>query len=110
MAEAGFKGIGQRKNYTSDEDFFRDTVSVVNNMLKGRTNNTGTMSVSSGTTSTTVNSSIIGQNSLVTIMAVDSDSADKASFFLSGRIPGTSFTFTHNNSGNARSYKYTIVG
>ena len=105
-----FKGMGQRKNYENDEEFGRQVVSVVNNILLGKTNNTGVMTVASGTTTTTVLNPNVGNDSVLPFVALDADSADTTSIFLSERLAGESFTFTHDSSGNTRTYDYVIIG
>lgn len=102
---------GNYPGITSEWDeviFPQEVRKVVNNIINGKTNNTGTFTVSSGTTTTVVSDIKATANSVIMWCALDATSADTSTFYVSNRDTGT-FTITHNSVGSDREYAYAII-
>ena len=57
----------------------REVAEVVNNLVEGKSNNTGTVTLeTSGATSTTINDERIGRNSVILLMPTNKESASNA--------------------------------
>jgi hypothetical protein len=91
----------------------RDVASVVNLMLDGKTNATGTFTLSASTTTTSVTDVRAGTNSVINFTPTTANAAAEVGaggMFISARAD-SSFTITHaNNSQSDRTFIYTIIG
>lgn len=93
-----------------DKELFPQEVKrIVNNILNGKLNATGTFTVTNGTTTTTIEDRNCTADSVILWMALDADSSDTTSFYISDRDK-FEFTITHDNSVNDRNYSYVIIG
>jgi len=90
----------------------REISEVVNNILNGKTNNTGsvTLAVASATT-TTINDERIGFNSIILLMPTTANAASAlTNVYVSARAKGSA-TLTHSaNTSADKTYGYTVVG
>ena len=91
----------------------RELAAVVNRMQLGGTNNTGTVTLTASTTTTTVQDKRIGANSVVTLMPTTANA--QAAYIAGWRIatitPGTSFVITHaSNAAVDQTFRYAITG
>lgn len=82
----------------------------LNETRNGKLNATGDITVSSGTTTTTVQDKRVSGDSVISLMALDSASADMSTFYFSQDATNGTFTITHNSAGGDRTYSYTIIG
>jgi hypothetical protein len=85
---------------------------VVNNLVEGKSNNTGevTLAVASATT-TTIYDERIGYNSIILLMPKTANAASSlTNVYVSARAKGSA-TLTHSaNTNTDKSYGYIIVG
>jgi hypothetical protein len=90
----------------------REISSVVNNILSGKSNNTGsvTLAVASATT-TTINDELIGTESVILLMPTTANAASAlATLYVSARVKGIA-TLTHPaNAVEDKTFSYMIVG
>lgn len=98
-------------------DFDRKVISVVNGVINGKTNNTGeiTLGASTATTSVSLASGRIGEDTQVHFMATTSNAASElagGSMFVSSRdVANNLFRVTHaNNAQTDRIFKFILVG
>lgn len=88
----------------------RQVAEVVNRVLDGGLNCTGSVTLQTSSATTVVSDVRVGENSVITFMPKDTNAAaELTSLYVSARTNGT-FTITHNNSGTTRAYEYIIIG
>ena len=91
----------------------REVAFVVNNLLEGKINSTGTVTLTASTTSTVVSDRRVGANSLIFFMPQTANaSSEMASggMYVSSRGKHT-FTITHPNNANAdKTFGYVVLG
>jgi hypothetical protein len=90
----------------------RQISEVVNLMMLGKTNNTGTVTLRQSETSTVITDIKIGSNSVILFMPTTADAADEMShghFYVSSRGKGTA-TITHGNHNTTMTFAYVVVG
>jgi hypothetical protein len=92
-------------------DTARNTAFVIRQNKEGKTNNTGTVTLADGSSTTTVTDRRAGSDSVITFMPTTANAAaDLANLYVSSRDDGQ-FTLTHtNNSQTDRTYGYVITG
>lgn len=93
-----------------DRGYFVHILSVLNNMMIGKTNNTGSFTVTANAVSTTVIDDKVSPNSVITLMPTTANAA--AGLTATYITPGEDqFVVTHaNNAQSDRTYKYVITG
>lgn len=89
----------------------RTVAEIVNNIMDGKTNNTGTIKLTSGATSTILYDARISAESVIIMTPMSSNAAKEfGSAYISARSNGQA-TITHQNTGHADlNYTYAIVG
>ena len=88
----------------------RQVAEVVNRVLDGGLNSTGSVTLQTSSATTVVSDVRVGENSVITFMPKDTNAAaELTALYVSVRTNGT-FTITHNNSGTTRAYEYIIIG
>jgi len=90
----------------------REISEVTNNILNGKTNNTGTVTLNvSSATTTTISDERIGFNSVILLMPTTANAASSlTNVYVSARTQGTA-TLTHSaNTNTDKTYSYIIVG
>lgn len=93
----------------SDE---RDVATVVNNILSGKQNNTGSVTLAIATTTTAVTDYIVGPESVILLMPTNAAGAAELAaggMYVSARAKNT-FTITHANAGTTRTFDYVVIG
>ena len=88
----------------------RSVAEIVNNLVEGKSNNTGTFSTAVSTTTTTLSDERIGFNSVIVIMPLDSNSAAELIDVYFDTFTQGSCTVHHGSHGVSRNYRYIIVG
>ena len=88
----------------------REVSEIVNNLVEGKSNNTGAFSTTTSTTTTTLNDERIGFNSVIVIMPLDSNSAAELKDIYFDNFAKGSCTVHHGSHGVSRNYRYIIVG
>tara|TARA_B100000029_G_C17540392_1_gene946480 strand:- start:243 stop:557 length:315 start_codon:yes stop_codon:yes gene_type:complete len=88
----------------------RQVAEVVNRVLDGGLNSTGSVTLQTSSATTVVSDVRVGENSVITFMPKDTNAAaELTALYVSARTNGT-FTIAHNNSGTTRTYEYIIIG
>jgi hypothetical protein len=90
----------------------REISEVVNGIMQGKTNNTGTVTLAvSSATTTTINDERIGYNSIITFMPTTANAASAlTNLYVSAKTKGSA-TLTHSaNTSADKTYSYIIVG
>tara|TARA_S200002703_G_C3618476_1_gene189968 strand:- start:151 stop:468 length:318 start_codon:yes stop_codon:yes gene_type:complete len=91
----------------------RETSQVVNNLLDGKSNNTGTFTCTASAATTAVTDFRAGKSSIILLMPQTANAAAEVgngTIHVSTRAK-QSFTVTHaNNSQTDRTFGYVIVG
>jgi hypothetical protein len=85
---------------------------VVNGIMNGKTNNTGTITLTQGATSTTLTDERIGGTSVILFMPLNDHAADELAhghMYVSARNKGSA-TITHGNHMNDMNFAYVVVG
>ncbi len=105
------------EHMTDPVEWLRKTVSVVNGMMRGRTNNYGTVTLTanSATTTVTLSKDRISIYSVIVFMPTTANAATEfgaGTMYVSATAPGSNtFTITHvNNAQTDRSFRYAIIG
>ena len=88
----------------------RVVAEVVNNIIEGKTNNTGEFTTTTSATSTTLYNERIGYNSVILFMPIDHDSSQELKDIYFTNFTQGSCTVNHSNHATARNYRYIIVG
>ena len=87
----------------------RQVSQVVNLLVDGKSNNLGTLTLSSSSTTTVVTDLRVGENSCILLMPTTSNAANE-NVFVSSRGKQT-FTLTHANASTTdRSFVYAVIG
>ena len=82
---------------------------VVNSILDGKINSTGTVTLTANTTTTTVSDVRAGPNSAIDLMPQTANAAAEACY-IATQSTG-SFTITHSNDTSTdRTYRYSLLG
>lgn len=86
-------------------------VSTVNNILKGKTNNTGEITLTANAASSALNDPRIGINSVILLMPTTSNAAvAKQTLYFDSPGDG-SVTINHaNNAQTDKTFRYTVSG
>lgn len=90
----------------------REISEVVNGIMQGKTNNTGTVTLAvASATTTTINDERIGYDSIITFMPTTANAASElTNLYVSARNKGSA-TLTHSANVSAdKTYSYIIVG
>lgn len=90
----------------------REISEIVNNLVEGKTNNTGDITLNAGSaTTTTISNERIGYNSIILLMPTTANAvASLTNVYVSARTKGSA-TLTHSaNTNTDKTYGYIIVG
>lgn len=90
----------------------RAVAEIVNGIMNGKTNNTGTITLNQGATSTTLTDERIGGFSVILFMPLNGNAADELGhghMYVSARSKGTA-TITHGNHMHDLIFAYVVVG
>ena len=107
MADVNFRRLPVEANNP------REISQVVNNILDGKLNSTGTVTLSASATSTAVADERAGSTSIILLMPTTANAAAEigaGTAYISARTK-RSFTITHaNNSQTDRTFGYVVIG
>ena len=97
------------------DQWLRELTNVVNNIMTGKTNNTGfvTLAPSSTTTVVSLAAGKLASNSVIILMPMTANAAAENPYILEGDkdIINKQFTITHANAATTdRKYRYAIIG
>jgi len=88
----------------------RSVAEIVNNLVEGKSNNTGSFSTTTLTTSATLSDERIGFNSVISFMPLDHLSSQELKDIYFDNFAQGSCTVHYGNHAVARNYRYIIVG
>lgn len=99
------------ENAKPDELSIRSIVRVLNNVIKGKTNNRGEVTLAAGSGSTNVEDVNAGGNSVILLMPLTANAAAALATTYVSVQGKQGFTITHsNNSQTDRLFRYTVTG
>ena len=89
----------------------RTTANVIRNLVDGKSNNTGSITLTANATTSTLTDQRVGANSVIVLMPKTANAATAmTSLFVSARGTGTA-TLTHDsNAATDRHLEYVIIG
>lgn len=89
----------------------RQISEVVNNLMNGKSNNTGRIMLASSSTTTTLTDERIGVDSVILFTPTSSHAASEmAHLYISAQTSGQA-TITHRNTGHSDlNFQYVIIG
>lgn len=105
MATINFRGLAL--DHTK-----REVADVVNGVLSGKLNATGSVTLTNSATSTAVTDYRVGPESVILFMPTTADAASEwgaGGMYVSTRAKFT-FTITHANDTTTRSFDYVVIG
>lgn len=105
----GFPGVSP---FDDDEKRHRRQLAiVVNNVLSGKMNNTGTLTIAANAATTTLTDSRIGARSVVLLMPTTANAAAALVNIYFSAFGDGSCTVNHANNAQAdRTFRYAVVG
>ena len=86
----------------------RDTAIVIRNLVEGKGNNRGEVTLALNQTTTTLTDIRIGPESQIGLMPLDANAAAET-WWISGRTDGSA-TINHTSAATTRLFQYAIVG
>tara|TARA_R110001592_G_scaffold154546_1_gene383627 strand:- start:265 stop:576 length:312 start_codon:yes stop_codon:yes gene_type:complete len=89
-------------------DDARTVANVVNNILDGKVNSTGSITLTNSSATTTLSDDRIGGDSVILFMPTTSN-ASTTTIYVTGRQKGQA-TLNHANATTTRSFEYVIFG
>lgn len=98
------------ENYSADPEYIRKLKVSVNSAMKGKTNNTGEITVTPNASSSVYTDNFCNVNSVILLSPVTSNAAVHHSGLYAVAGDKT-FTVYHSNSSHTdKTYRYVIVG
>jgi len=96
-------------------DFERSITSVINNLMKGKSNNTGsvTLTANAGTTTVTLATGLLTPDTIILFMPTTAHAATEfgAGTMYVSSVTTTTFVITHvNNAQTDRTFSYARIG
>ena len=88
----------------------RSVAEIVNNLVEGKSNNTGDFSTTITSTSTTLYDERIGFNSVILFMPLDLNSAAELKDIYFTNFAQGSCVVNHGSHAVSRNFRYIIVG
>lgn len=89
----------------------RQIAVAVNQLLKGKSNNAGSVTLQNAT-STTVTDEKVGIDTYIQFMPLNASAASElasGNMYVSAQTAGTGFTITHT-TGTGRDFRYVLIG
>lgn len=98
------------ENYSDNPEYIRKVVQSVRNCVRGKTNNTGAVTLQVSSTTTVVENALCNLNSVVLLMPLTSNAAQHVNqTFITPQ--DKQFTITHqSNAQTDRNFRYVIIG
>jgi hypothetical protein len=89
----------------------RSVAEIVNGIMNGKTNNTGRITLTQSSTTTTLTDSRIGVDSVILFTPLSDHAAtEMAHLYISAQTNGSA-TITHRNTGHSNlNFQYIVVG
>ena len=94
-----------------NREWVRKVAEILNNVMLGRTNNTGTVTLDANSATTTLTDKRLGPKSVITFMPTTANgAAAMTNLYVSARGKQTA-TLTHSNTADAdKSFNFSISG
>lgn len=109
MAEVSTQVLAKR--YTNQDEFQRRLSDTVNNILAGKSNNWGDITLTANSATTTLADFRIGINSVILLQPKTANAAGALSTTYFDTPGDGSVTINHaNNAQNDRTFRYVLVG
>ncbi len=108
----GFPIAPLRWSMDSLEEWIREVTSVINGLMSGQHNATGTVTLTASSASTTLADNRIGRNTKVVLVATTADAAAELAVLFQ-TFPNASVgsaVLNHANDTDTRSYGYVLQG
>ena len=86
----------------------RLTANAINNILDGKINSTGEITLTNSSTTTTLTDARIGGNSVILLMPITNNAANAHIHFTN--IGNGTATMNHGSGSSTRTFKYVIIG
>lgn len=84
---------------------------VIRQLIEGRTNNVGTVTLTSSAGSTTITSSLIGPNSTLIFSPLTPNAASQMTLIRTSTIGAGTATITHGSNANAdQNFNFIVIG
>ena len=104
-----------QKGLTDALSWCNNIADVVNRIMDGKTNNTGDVTLTASSATSTVTDHRVGVDSVILFMPTTASAATEfaaGTMYVSSRsIPNRTFTITHVNSATAdRTFRYVVIG
>lgn len=97
--------------WTDIGDQLRRIVLAVNNILRGKTNNTGTVTLTANSATSTLTDIRIGINSVILLQPTTANAAGALATTYFGTAGDGTVTINHaNNAQTDRTFSYTLTG
>ena len=100
--------VSNYRRLSSVGDNPRNVANVVNNILDGKVNSTGSITLANSATTTTLSDDRIGGDSVILFMPTTSE-ASTVTIHVTGRQKGQA-TLNHASATTTRSFDYVIFG
>lgn len=101
------------ENAKADDLSIKSIVRVINNIMRGKTNNTGNVTLTAASAATDVADVNVGGESLIIFMPMTANAAielGNSTMYVSSTGKKT-FTITHdNNAQTDRTFRYVVIG
>jgi hypothetical protein len=112
LATAAGKGYLGVPTFDDDEGRHRRQLAiVVNNLLAGKMNNTGTLTITANAATTTLTDSRIGANSVILLMPTTANAAAALANVYFTAFGDGSCTVNHaNNAQVDRTFRFAVIG
>lgn len=106
---AGFPAV---ETFNEDEKAHRRAIALVlNNVIQGKLNNTGSFTITANVATTTLSDARIGANSTILLMATTANAAGAlATTYFSGFGDGSCTVNHANNAQVDRTFRYAVIG
>lgn len=86
----------------------RLTANAINNILDGKINSTGEITLTNSSTTTTLTDARIGGNSVILLMPITNNAANAHIHFTD--IGNGTATMNHGSGSSTRTFKYVVIG
>lgn len=112
LAQASGAGFPAPKTFDEDEARHRRELAlVVQNILQGKTNNVGSLTLTANAAATTLSDKRIGANSSILLMATTANAAGAlATTYFTAFGDGTCTVNHANNAQTDRTFRYAVIG
>lgn len=89
----------------------RDTAFLLEQLLRGKINSTGTLTLTSSSTLTVIYNPLVSGASFITLAPLTAEAADEP-WFIAAQSAGSNFTVSHSVGASAtdRIFAYAILG